>query len=262
MRVMFHGNNFGASSPLRLVDALEERGIFSRVIKHEGSVYQPRQDDLVINWGIAPNRPDWRFKPKTLNPQSLAIKAVDKLDTFKLLKEAGVRTPKFTTDYNEALAWSRENAVVGRSLLRSCEGRGIALTKAGEAPAKADNQGRKVVLWTRYVPKKEEWRVHVFNGKAIDVAQKRRRRDANVNNQVRSWRNGWVFARENLKPPRELKEIGVAAVKALGLTFGAVDVIWQEKSDKCFVLEVNTAPAIEGTTVERYADAIKEYIGH
>ena len=38
-----------------------------------------------------------------------------------------------------------------------------------------------------------------------------------------------------------------------GLTFGAIDVIWNEHQQKAFVLEINTAPGIEGTTVEKYA---------
>jgi len=32
--------------------------------------------------------------------------------------------------------------------------------------------------------------------------------------------------------------------------------IWSEKQNKCFVLEVNSRPGMEGTTVEKYAAAI------
>jgi glutathione synthase/RimK-type ligase-like ATP-grasp enzyme len=258
MRVMFDANNFGATSPRYLVDALEERGIFARIILHEGSQYRPKPDDIVINWGCAPDR-NW-VPPHRLNERRNVMLAVDKLDAFRKFKEAGVRIPAFTEDYNEALKWSAEKRVVGRSLLRSFEGQGIVVTAAGTPPAKSDHKGRRVLLWTKYIPKKEEYRVHVFNGEAIDIAQKRRRAGAKVNNEVRSWRNGWIFARENINPPEGLREIGVAAVKALGLNFGAVDVVWNEKKNRCYVLEVNTAPAIQETTVERYADAIAKYV--
>jgi D-alanine-D-alanine ligase-like ATP-grasp enzyme len=37
------------------------------------------------------------------------------------------------------------------------------------------------------------------------------------------------------------------------LDFGAVDIIYNAKRNECYVLEVNTAPGLEGTTVEKYA---------
>jgi D-alanine-D-alanine ligase-like ATP-grasp enzyme len=42
------------------------------------------------------------------------------------------------------------------------------------------------------------------------------------------------------------------------LDFGAVDVIWNEKQQRAYVLEVNTAPGLEGQTVDDYARGIKE----
>ena len=35
-----------------------------------------------------------------------------------------------------------------------------------------------------------------------------------------------------------------------------VDIIYNAKEDKCYCLEVNTAPGIEGTTCVSYATAI------
>ncbi len=260
-RVYFDANNFKASSPLRLVYALEDRGIFSRVIFPNGkSQYQPRPTDLLINWGNPPVRVGWRHQPEVFNKRENIMLAVDKLEAFKKFKEAKVRIPKYTEDYEEALKWSEKHGVVGRSLLRSFQGRGIAFTGVGVAPAKADSKSRACVLWSRYVPKKEEWRVHVFNGKAICIAQKKRRQGVEVDNQIRSWDNGWVYATHGLDPPDGLEAIGVAAVAALGLQMGSVDVIWNKKKDKLYCLEVNTASGLEGSTVQKYADAIKEYI--
>ncbi|MNY63636.1 hypothetical protein D3C86_2006230 [compost metagenome] len=47
------------------------------------------------------------------------------------------------------------------------------------------------------------------------------------------------------------------AVNAIGLTFGAVDVIWNEYRHQAYVLEVNTAPGLTGTTLEKYAEAFR-----
>ena len=43
-------------------------------------------------------------------------------------------------------------------------------------------------------------------------------------------------------------------LKELGLDFGAVDVIWNEHESKAYVLEINTAPGLEGSTVEDYKE--------
>jgi D-alanine-D-alanine ligase-like ATP-grasp enzyme len=38
-----------------------------------------------------------------------------------------------------------------------------------------------------------------------------------------------------------------------GLDFGAVDVIWNAQKEKPYVLEINTAPGLEGQTIADYA---------
>lgn len=258
-RIFFNSNNFKASSPLRIVDILEARGVWARVIRHVNSHYKPRPTDLVINWGCPPPT-RWPLVPRTLNDKALVMVAVDKLEAFKAFKAAEVPCPDFTTEYAVAQRWALKRAVVGRSLLKSFEGRGIAISQAGEEPHKVDDQGRRCKLWTQYIPKKAEYRVHVFNGKVIDVTQKRKRRGVEVNPQVRSWHNGWVYTRENLKKPEGLEALGVKAVQACGLDFGAVDIIWNKKKNQSFVLEVNSAPGLDGQTLNSYATAIQEYV--
>jgi D-alanine-D-alanine ligase-like ATP-grasp enzyme len=69
-----------------------------------------------------------------------------------------------------------------------------------------------------------------------------------------------VFCREDIEEPADLRDVALQAVKALDLHFGAVDIIWNKKDNKCYVLEVNTAPGVEGTSTEIYADSIKAYL--
>lgn len=75
---------------------------------------------------------------------------------------------------------------------------------------------------------------------------------------IRNHANGFVFCRDNIIEPSDLRDVAIQAVTALGLDFGAVDVIWNEHYNKCYALEVNTAPGLEGTTLERYTNKIKE----
>ena len=103
----------------------------------------------------------------------------------------------------------------------------------------------------------------MFDGKVIDMQWKRRRRNTNVDEYIRSYDNGWVFTREGIgkyyEEQQKVKTQGLLAVKALGLDFGASDVIYSEKHRKATVLEVNTSPGLEGTSVQLYADAIRRY---
>lgn len=49
------------------------------------------------------------------------------------------------------------------------------------------------------------------------------------------------------------------AVKALGLKYGAVDIIEDEEGN-LYVLEINSAFGLEGTTVALFGDKLKQYI--
>jgi glutathione synthase/RimK-type ligase-like ATP-grasp enzyme len=184
-----------------------------------------------------------------LNPPAVVAACNSKLDAFRLLAAAGnVRIPRFTTSPIEASGWGTK--VVERELLRANSGRGIRLTESEDV---RDN----VPLYVEYIKKRSEYRVHVWNGEVIDVQQKRVRTGSEGNNfQIRSHDNGWVFCRDSIVEPSGLRDNAVNAVAALNLNFGAVDVIHNHHANLCYVLEVNTAPGVEGATAIRYCDAI------
>jgi D-alanine-D-alanine ligase-like ATP-grasp enzyme len=58
-----------------------------------------------------------------------------------------------------------------------------------------------------------------------------------------------------------MTEHSISAVNTLGLDFGAVDLI-VAKDGRVYVLEVNTAPGIEGITLEKYVKAFQNYETH
>lgn len=209
---------------------------------------------LVINWGSTKEKPNarctWLNKPENVKV------AVNKLMAFEKLKAAGVNVPDFSTDVAKAREWiGKEYKVLARFKLASHSGNGIKVVSSlEELPSNAP-------LYVRYYRKKSEFRVHVFNGEIIDLIEKRARQDKpeNFNQYIRSYDNGWVFCRDDIEDIPKVKEEAIKAVQALGLDFGAVDVIWT-KNEKAIVLEVNCAPAMEGTTVEKYARAIEQYV--
>jgi glutathione synthase/RimK-type ligase-like ATP-grasp enzyme len=79
------------------------------------------------------------------------------------------------------------------------------------------------------------------------------------NDRIRNHDNGWVFARVGIEPTQAVLDSAMLAVGALGLDFGAVDIATTRNNEKPIVVfEINTAPGIEGTTLEKYLDFFKE----
>lgn len=171
----------------------------------------------------------------------------------------GARTPKFTANWEVAEGWIDEGyVVVCRTILNGNSGEGIVLAETVDELVEAP-------LYVRYVPKKQEYRVHVFRDGVVDVQRKARRKDVaddQVNWKIRNHDNGFIFARgEDLgEVPEDVLTQSINAVKACGLDFGAVDVIFNEKEQSAYVLEVNTAPGLSGATLDVYVERFKEIV--
>lgn len=219
-------------------------------IRRQGSKlgWRPK---TIINWGSTSYIP-WRVADKWINRPDCVILATNKLLAFQKMQEAGVSIPPWTTDIQVAREWLKaDKTVVERHILNGAEGKGIEIVKPFQNLQPAP-------LHVQYIPKKKEFRVHIVDGKVIDTQQKVRKRDAEGpgNFLVRNTANGFVFVRDGIAVPPDAHIQAIAAVRALGLDFGAVDVIWNEKQNKSYVLEVNTAPGIEGSTVTKYKEAL------
>ena len=107
----------------------------------------------------------------------------------------------------------------------------------------------------------EEYRVHVFKGEVIDYAKKMQRLpDGTVTAadhvHIKNSDNGFEFIRD-VSPREGVCKRAIEAVNALGLDFGAVDVI--RHKDKSYVLEVGTAAGLSPKGVQAYAQKIIEY---
>lgn len=170
------------------------------------------------------------------------------------------RTPEFTNNAMEAQLWLNQgHTVVERHILNGNSGAGIRLVEPG-----GEDGITKAPLYVKYVPKKQEYRIHVCGGQAVDIQRKARRKDVEddaINWKIRNHDNGFIFARNegDVVPPDVIVQ-SVNAVNLLGLAFGAVDVIFNEKEQKAYVLEVNTAPGLSGTTLEGYLSRFKDYL--
>ncbi len=265
--------NAASDSAKKLSEALG----FKR-IKTEGSKFKGSNDKVVINWGCS-NLPEEVRKCQVINkPEAVAICA-DKLKFFNHIslwneeayqkgthRQDAVFIPEYTIDQNLALRWVQSgHTVVARTILNGHSGEGIVLI---DGDTDVDNPTRRIVkapLYTVYKKKKSEYRVHVVGGEAKDVVRKARRQDVpddQINWKIRNHANGFVFSRNQAlgEVPAKVLQQAVNAVKACGLDFGAVDIIYNDANKQVYVLEINTAPGMEGETVDIYARVFREYL--
>lgn len=245
MRVRVYPYKQGSKSAKALAVALD-----GKVLRRVGSKYRRNPEDLIINWGA----PDSPFKGRRVANQPESIEtASNKLTCLETLLEAGVSIPPFWTRLNDIPANSFP--IVCRKLLTASEGRGIVI-------ADRPDQLVPAPLYTRYIKKKDEYRVHVLRSPGdpavvISIQRKAKRNGADADFRVRNLANGFVFIREEVYPPDDVCLQARCALEASGLAFGAVDVIWNEHEHKAYVLEINTAPGLQGQTVEDYANAFR-----
>jgi len=229
----------GSASAKKLAEA-----VGGKVLKLEGSKYAPRAGDLVVNWGSS-RCPD--FQPATtLNSAQAVAVAGCKLKSFHALADADVRIPMFMEDKAQIDMFP----VVCRTKLNGHSGEGIVIANNAEELVDAP-------LYTKYVKKKDEYRVHVVKDGIVFVQRKARKLDVEDPNwQVRNLAGGFAFVEVDiLQVPEDVTQQALDAIAALGLDFGGVDVMWNEREGKAYVLEVNTACGLEDRTADKYREA-------
>lgn len=240
----------GSQSAKALAEAL---GILQ--IRHEGKPL--RKLKTLINWGCS-NIPRNVGEAAIINDMHSVRNASNKLATFRLFKEVGVDTPEWTESREEANKWLVEGFdVCARHKLNGHSGDGLEIVLGEKNNPNFAHNIPAAPLYTKYVPKKEEYRVHVFRGNVIFVQRKARKKevpDENVNWKVRNLNGGFIFTNGGVAVPDGCNQLCISAVRSLALDFGAVDVIYNEKQNKYYVLEVNTAPGLTGKTLEAYTE--------
>lgn len=215
----------------------------------------------IINWGNSAFYRDLTYETELLNHPDAVAKAVNKLEAFKAL-DGHVGIPKWTEDYQEAFKWLLEGVmVVARHKLTGHSGEGI---KIYEKEIVAPEVFEEAPLYTQYVRKRQEYRLHVFRNKVFFTQRKARNKDVpdeNVNWKVRNHANGFIFAHQGVECGPDAEQYAIDAVRVLGLDFGAVDII-KGVDDKWYVLEVNTSPGMEigSATLVKYREVFQEFV--
>ena len=243
-------------------------------IRLEGSRYQPRRGDTVVNWGnaspefIALARQTRQVGGRFLNSPESVANTVDKGLYFETMHQ---NSPDLIPRFWRRAEDIPDDAfpVVCRTVLRGSGGAGIVIADTRAELVRAS-------LYVEYKRKLREYRVHVGRQMRpvrrnaigqpgaqveeqsiiISVQQKRRRNEdqlpAEREPRIRNLENGYVFCRENVQYDQGLITAATDALDTFNLDFGAVDVIYNQHEDRYYALEINTAPGLEGQTVEDY----------
>lgn len=211
-----------------------------------------RKEDVLVCWGTPSAHPQGG---KVLNGTA----NVSKLTELRLLREAKVPVVEFTpytagTPVPAGWLGRSRNHQEGSDLFNP--------------PARPDF----LVRQEQFV---KEFRIHSFQGRSIRAGVKALRAEFTGVGEVRhpwtpgdhrglahpwirNWTGGYRISYDGKSVKQAYRDVAHAAVKALGLDFGAVDLgVTADK--RIIVLEVNRAAGIEGGTIAAYANAVQEW---
>lgn len=218
-----------------------------------------RTNGLIINWGSTARILLSRNSQRVLNPPLAVEVSSNKLRTFEVLTNEKIPSIAWTTDQKKALEWLDEgSSIVCRKVLRGSSGRGIEIVKwlDWKAQGKPKVKLPNAPLYTKYFPKNQEVRVHVGGDSVIHYSQKKHKTGESPDTWIRSHDNGWIFATEGITENEQAKDIAIRAVDRLGLDFGAVDIAIGKLG--VAILEVNSAPGLEGTSLDKYVSFFEQ----
>uniref|UniRef100_A0A6H2A5C9 ATP-grasp domain-containing protein n=1 Tax=viral metagenome TaxID=1070528 RepID=A0A6H2A5C9_9ZZZZ len=217
-----------------------------------------RENDILIRWGIH-NHPDWDYKVKGVLNCAPAIKLnCCKALAHYIMANNGVTAPRIEflpgkiSIYPSLSRWKYHSQAKDIKFIHREE--------------ELSSRDWKAFYYTELIKSEIEYRFHILRGRCIRMSRKLpMRRFPFVDPIIRSFQRGWKLRDkdgwEHL-PDIEEKAIeqSVKAVEALGLDFGAVDVVIQEETNIPYVLEVNSAPRLNALGRRKYIKAFKRML--
>lgn len=207
-----------------------------------GDIEAVRENDASVNWGRA--RANTSLNPNISNSTNKRIMR-------ELFREHEVPMPSLLSIDEVYEAIELGKLVVGRPD-RHSKGRGYWLCRTPGDVSKALRGTRKKQAATHFmefVEADHEVRVHIFCGKSIRISEKSFFLDDNG-------KKTYTTIKPTIKRKRA-RRAAKKAVKALGLDFGAVDILATD--DAVYVLEVNAAPGLGGTMPRLYAKSFRRW---
>lgn len=242
---------------------------FQKILRQAG------EPEYVINLGTTE---EFRIGSTFLNDGDMVRASSNKRKARMLFQELGVPAPRLYLRASEV--GTPDLPVVGRTSYHK-KGEGFWYCRTLAEVRQAVKQGATHFL--QFIPKTREYRVHTF-AKHRALGQEDRALDDYVSIKIseKVWQGevkpdpnepqknhafGWTFLGPQRRREEELdvvRHAAKAAIAALGMDFGAVDVMYKVRDKQAFVLEVNSTPSLANETADtcgRYADRILKTLG-
>lgn len=204
----------------------------------DDDIFTVRSGQGDVNWGRA--RANTSLNPDTSNCTNKRVMrelfAANDVPMPKLVRGFDYRDPE--SGYTFPIVGRPDHHTKGRGFWLCRNERDLHRALLGTRKKKAATH------FMEFVEADHEYRVHVFKGKSIRISEKEFFVDKDGKKDYTT-----------IKPTGNIRHVRKAAKKAvaaLGLDFGAVDILATE--DDCWVLEVNAAPGLGGSMPRLYAD--------
>lgn len=266
------------TSSAYLTRALQQAGIDAyRVTPHAVPARRIEDAQVIFNHGVS-RIPNWiqRVPHSTVwfnQPLTVQLSA-NKLMMSDVFEHDGIPHLVSTTSKMEAEAWRDAGIkVVVRGTVTGCAGAGIRIIQGTQEMPDAP-------MYTKLFEGEgvREYRVFIAGDEPCDIVEKRRRgrdwceqhgvaRDSLESNVIRTWHNGWVFARNTFDAtPSEreyIMECALRAAKSINMMMGGVDMIVDRKDgelNRVFAVETNTSLGLDedSTSTRVFASALAE----
>jgi len=205
--------------------------------------------EVGLSWGCSYHGP----KP-FLNAN---VNQFDKFSCFRKFEEAGVMCPVtlgseemrgikafdsiYDGEFRRTLPWLARKS-------HHSKGKDIVVCKTFDEVECVIRAGEHA-FFSVWIPTDTEYRVWIFQNKALAIYEKQYKGEGEYEGFCRNRRFGFSFEkRDDLRGQATIEGPCIKAVKALGMDWGAVDIL-KGKDGKYYVLEVNSMPHID--TIKR-----------
>jgi glutathione synthase/RimK-type ligase-like ATP-grasp enzyme len=205
--------------------------------------------DILVRWGSTESFPSLSAK-RELNSLEAVLRTSNKLEMIRTLSAAGITIPAFNTTV-EDIDQCKDSS--GNCYIRNKQG----VVRYGN-----DFNPLTDLYYTKPVAfKRREYRVHVFLGKVIGIYEKIPKVEGAENRPKLFKSDTCRFVRSDPSISRvdqNAQASCIAAVQALGLDFGGVDLIRTKDAQFCIV-EVNSAPGLNSQMLIKYTQEVENY---
>jgi len=189
-------------------------------------------------------------------------KCVSKIKQYEFFKTELIPHPEWTTSLGSAMHYlinGEWKKLVARRRIKSQTGNGTMIFTDAYLMEKEDELN-PFKVFTKYIPKKREFRVNIFKDTIVNIREKVRKAGATGLTEIRSQSNGYTTVKLQSPAPAGIEELALRASKVSSSDFKGVDIGYNQLKNLLFVLEVNSGPSIEGSSVKEYAQAITEFV--